>query len=58
MHSLSERNRMFGSASRGDFAPATSGLDFLVEFDDLEPPRTQPRPTIRFHRPGVVRSTA
>lgn len=28
---------VFGSAARGDFDPATSDLDFLVEFDDLPP---------------------
>ena len=28
---------IFGSAARGDFDPATSDLDFLVEFDDLPP---------------------
>ena len=27
----------FGSAVRGDFNPASSDLDFLVEFDDLPP---------------------
>ncbi len=26
---------LFGSAARGDFKPATSDLDFLVEFNDL-----------------------
>jgi predicted nucleotidyltransferase len=28
---------VFGSAARADFDPATSDLDFLVEFDDLPP---------------------
>jgi predicted nucleotidyltransferase len=28
---------VFGSAIRDDFDPATSDLDFLVEFDDLSP---------------------
>jgi hypothetical protein len=28
---------LFGSAARGDFDPATSDLDFVVEFDDLPP---------------------
>jgi predicted nucleotidyltransferase len=28
---------LFGSAASGDFDPATSDLDFLVEFEDLEP---------------------
>lgn len=28
---------IFGSAVRADFDPATSDLDFLVEFDDLAP---------------------
>ena len=28
---------VFGSAVRADFDPATSDLDFLVEFDDLPP---------------------
>ena len=28
---------VFGSAVRSDFDPATSDLDFLVEFDDLPP---------------------
>ncbi len=27
----------FGSAVRADFDPATSDIDFLVEFDDLPP---------------------
>lgn len=29
----------FGSAVRDDFDPATSDLDFLVEFDDVPPAR-------------------
>jgi predicted nucleotidyltransferase len=53
VHSLIEQNRaalvelcrqhrvktldLFGSASHGAFDPTTSDLDFLVEFDDLEP---------------------
>ncbi len=28
---------VFGSAVRNDFDPATSDLDFLVEFDDVPP---------------------
>ena len=28
---------VFGSAARADFAPTSSDLDFLVEFDDLPP---------------------
>lgn len=28
---------VFGSAARADFDPASSDLDFLVEFDDLPP---------------------
>lgn len=28
---------VFGSAATGDFDPARSDLDFLVEFDDLPP---------------------
>lgn len=28
---------VFGSAARGDFDPATSDIDFLVEFDELPP---------------------
>jgi uncharacterized protein len=30
-----ERLELFGSAARGDFDPAKSDLDFLVEFKDL-----------------------
>ena len=30
---------LFGSAARDDFNPATSDLDFLVEFDDIPPAR-------------------
>jgi len=30
---------VFGSVLRNDFDPATSDLDFLVEFDDLPPAR-------------------
>jgi predicted nucleotidyltransferase len=30
---------VFGSAARGDFDPATSDLDFLVEFEDVPPAR-------------------
>ena len=53
MHSLIEKNRtalaelcrqhrvktldLFGSATGPGFDPATSDLDFLVEFEDLEP---------------------
>jgi len=29
------RLELFGSAARGDFDPATSDLDFFVEFEDL-----------------------
>jgi predicted nucleotidyltransferase len=32
-----KRLDLFGSAVRGGFDPATSDLDFLVEFDSLEP---------------------
>ncbi len=32
------RLELFGSAAAGDFAPATSDLDFLVEFEELDPP--------------------
>jgi len=28
---------LFGSATRDDFDPRTSDLDFLVEFDDIQP---------------------
>jgi hypothetical protein len=28
---------IFGSAARGEFDPSTSDLDFLVEFEDLQP---------------------
>lgn len=28
---------VFGSAARGDFDPASSDIDFLVEFDELPP---------------------
>lgn len=31
------RLRLFGSALRADFKPASSDLDFLVEFDALAP---------------------
>jgi predicted nucleotidyltransferase len=31
------RLAVFGSAARGDFDPARSDLDFLVEFDSREP---------------------
>jgi hypothetical protein len=31
------RLELFGSASKGDFDPASSDLDFLVEYQDLEP---------------------
>ena len=53
MHSLIEHNQtaleelcrkhrvekldLFGSATGSDFDPATSDLDFLVEFEDLQP---------------------
>ena len=30
---------VFGSAARDDFDPATSDIDFLVDFDDDLPPR-------------------
>ena len=33
------RLEIFGSAVRPDFDPATSDLDFLVEFDELPPAR-------------------
>jgi predicted nucleotidyltransferase len=32
-----KRLDLFGSATRADFNPATSDLDFLVEFDELPP---------------------
>jgi hypothetical protein len=32
------RLELFGSAVAGDFEPATSDLDFLVEFEELDPP--------------------
>lgn len=32
------RLELFGSAARGDFDPAHSDLDFLVEFDDAARP--------------------
>lgn len=32
------RLELFGSAATGTFTPATSDLDFLVEFEDLDPP--------------------
>ncbi len=32
------RLALFGSASRGQFDPARSDLDFLVTFEDLPPP--------------------
>ncbi|HVA73529.1 MAG TPA: nucleotidyltransferase domain-containing protein [Acidimicrobiales bacterium] len=31
------RLELFGSAARADFDPSASDLDFLVEFEDLEP---------------------
>jgi uncharacterized protein len=31
------RLEVFGSAARGDFDPAKSDLDFLVEFEPLQP---------------------
>lgn len=34
-----KRLDVFGSAIRADFNPASRGLDFLVEFDDLPPAR-------------------
>jgi hypothetical protein len=40
---------VFGSAVRTDFDPATSDLDFLVEFDELPPGSTQ-TPTLRSRR--------
>jgi len=33
------RLELFGSAARGDFAPERSDLDFLVEFQALDPDR-------------------
>ncbi|MBX9924751.1 MAG: nucleotidyltransferase family protein [Hyphomicrobiaceae bacterium] len=33
------RLEVFGSAARDDFDPATSDIDFLVEFEDLPPAR-------------------
>lgn len=35
--SHARRLHLFGSATRGDFRPAESDLDFLVEFEDLPP---------------------
>ena len=32
------RLEVFGSAATGNFQPATSDLDFLVEFEELDPP--------------------
>lgn len=34
-----KRLGVFGSVLRGDFDPATSDLDFLVEFEDVPPAR-------------------
>jgi predicted nucleotidyltransferase len=31
------RLEVFGSAARGDFEPASSDLDFLIEFEDYGP---------------------
>lgn len=31
------RLEIFGSAATGDFEPGTSDLDFLVEFEELQP---------------------
>lgn len=33
-----KRLELFGSAARGDFDPATSDLDFLVEFESYDTP--------------------
>lgn len=38
-HSGARRLDVFGSATRDDFNPARSDLDFLVEFDELPPAR-------------------
>jgi predicted nucleotidyltransferase len=32
------RLELFGSAAAGDFEPETSDLDFLVDFEELDPP--------------------
>ena len=32
------RLELFGSAASGNFEPTTSDLDFLVEFEELDPP--------------------
>lgn len=32
------RLELFGSAAAGTFEPASSDLDFLVEFEELDPP--------------------
>ena len=32
-----KRLRLFGSAAKGDWDPATSDFDFVVEFDDVPP---------------------
>ena len=36
-HAGARRLDVFGSAARDDFDPATSDIDFLVDFDDLPP---------------------
>ncbi len=38
-HAGARRLDVFGSAARADFDPATSDLDFLVDFDPLPPVR-------------------
>jgi predicted nucleotidyltransferase len=39
---------LFGSAARGDFDPARSDLDFLVEFDSGEPEALSLKTFLRF----------
>ena len=39
---------VFGSAARGDFDPARSDLDFLVEFDSREPAALSLRTYFKF----------
>ncbi len=38
-HACARRLDIFGSATRDDFDPTRSDLDFLVEFDDIPPAR-------------------
>jgi hypothetical protein len=41
------RLEVFGSAARADFDPASSDLDFLVEFEPMAPGSLSPRPFSR-----------